>query len=144
MTDGDFNYFSRRAASDKLLRDLTLIKIHNMENINMELLHWFINFLDENSAATRKGKRNNYDVVSENQKLVEKIRKFGKQNVHSSVKDNFWGVDLADILPTSRCNEEFQFLLFVIDILSKYAWGFLLKDKKGITIANAFLKKSFR
>ena len=31
-------------------------------------------------------------------------------------------------------------LLCVIDIYSKYAWILLLKDKKGITIINAFQK----
>ena len=30
------------------------------------------------------------------------------------------------------------FLSCVIDIYSKYAWVFPLKDKKGITITNAF------
>ena len=31
-----------------------------------------------------------------------------------------------------------RFLLCVIDIFSKYAWVTPLKDKKGITITNAF------
>ena len=34
-----------------------------------------------------------------------------------------------------------RFLLCVIDIFSKYAWVISLKDKKGITVTNAFLKK---
>ena len=34
----------------------------------------------------------------------------------------------------------FRFLLCVIDIYSKYAWFKTLKDKKGITITNAFQK----
>ena len=33
-----------------------------------------------------------------------------------------------------------KFLLCVIDIYSKYAWIIPLKDKKGITITNAFEK----
>ena len=33
-----------------------------------------------------------------------------------------------------------RFLLFVIDISSKYAWVAPLKDKKRITITNAFQK----
>ena len=32
----------------------------------------------------------------------------------------------------------FRFLSCVIDICSKYAWVFPLKDKKEITITNAF------
>ena len=47
----------------------------------------------------------------------------------------------------SKFNKGFKFLLCVIDIYSKYAWVAPLKDKKGVSIANAFqsiLKKSNR
>ena len=40
----------------------------------------------------------------------------------------------------NKFNEGFRFLLCVIDIFSKYAWVVPLKDKKGITIINAFQK----
>ena len=40
----------------------------------------------------------------------------------------------------SKFNKGFRFLLCVIDIFSKYAWVVPLKDKKGISIANAFQK----
>ena len=35
-------------------------------------------------------------------------------------------------------NKEIRFLLCVIDIFSKYVWVVPLKDKKGVTIVNAF------
>ena len=41
---------------------------------------------------------------------------------------------------TRKFNIGFRFLLYVIDIFSKYAWVLPLKDKKGITITNAFQK----
>ena len=41
---------------------------------------------------------------------------------------------------TSKFNKGFRFLLCVIDIFSKYAWVVTLKDKKGISIVNAFQK----
>ena len=41
----------------------------------------------------------------------------------------------------SKFNKGTRFLLYVIDIFSKYAWVVPLKDKKGITIVNAFQKK---
>ena len=47
----------------------------------------------------------------------------------------------------SKFNKGFRFLLCVIDIYSKYAWVVPLKDKKGVSIINAFqniLKKSNR
>ena len=44
-------------------------------------------------------------------------------------------------------NKAFIFLLCVIDIFNKYAWVVPLKDKKGVSIVNAFqiiLKESNR
>ena len=38
----------------------------------------------------------------------------------------------------SKFNKGFRFLLCVIDIYSKYTWVIPSKDKKGITITNAF------
>ena len=40
----------------------------------------------------------------------------------------------------SKFNKGFRFLLCVIDIFSKYAWVISLKDKKVISIVNAFQK----
>ena len=40
----------------------------------------------------------------------------------------------------SKFKKGFRFLLCVIDIYSKDAWIITLKDKKGITITNAFQK----
>ena len=67
--------------------------------------------------------------------------------MYSAFKDNIWGADLADIQLISKFNKGFRFFLCVIDIFSKYAWGVPLKDKKGVSIVNAFqsiLKKSNR
>ena len=40
----------------------------------------------------------------------------------------------------SKFNKGFRFLLCVIDIFGKYAWLVPLKDKKGVSIVNAFRK----
>ena len=40
----------------------------------------------------------------------------------------------------SKVNKGFRFLLCIIDIFSKYAWVVPLKDKKGVSIVNAFQK----
>ena len=66
------------------------------------------------------------------------IRKFKKRKVYSTLKDNIWGVDLADMQLLSKYNKGIRFLLCVIDIFSKYAWVVPLKDKKGISIVKAF------
>ena len=47
----------------------------------------------------------------------------------------------------SKFNKGLRFLPCVIDIYSKYAWVAPLKDKKGVSVVNAFqsiLKKSNR
>ena len=40
----------------------------------------------------------------------------------------------------SKFNKGFRFLLCIIDIFSKHAWVFPLKDKKCVSIVNAFQK----
>ena len=66
------------------------------------------------------------------------IRKFKNRRVYSSFKGNIWRVDLADMQLISKFNKGIRFLLCVIDTFSKYAWDAPLKDKKGVTIVNAF------
>ena len=68
------------------------------------------------------------------------IRKFNKRKVYSQFKDNIWGVDLADTKLLSKQNKGIKYLLCAIDLFSKYAFVVPLKDKKGISITNAFNK----
>ena len=60
--------------------------------------------------------------------------------MHSSFKDNIWGVDLADMTLISRFNKGIKYLLCVIDLFSRYYWVVGLKDKKGVTVVNGFKK----
>ena len=68
------------------------------------------------------------------------IRKFKKRKVYSRFKDNIWGADLADMQLINKFNKGFRFLLRVIDIFTKYAWAIPLKDKKAVSIVDAFQK----
>ena len=81
--------------------------------------------------------------VKENQQLTNEfhkpiIRKFKNIRVHSTFKDNIMGANLVDMQLTSNFNERFRFLLCVI--FRKYAWVVPLKDKKDVSIVNAFQK----
>ena len=84
----------------------------------------------------------NQQLADELHKAI--IRKFRKRKVYSSFKDNIWGVDLADIQLISKYNKGIRYLLCVIDLVSKYAWGVPLKDKKVATITDAFQKILYR
>ena len=65
------------------------------------------------------------------------IKNFQKQKVLSPFIKNVWGADLADMQLIIKSDKEISFLLCVIDIFSKYASVFPLKD---ITITKDFQK----
>ena len=93
----------------------------------------------------KKSKSSGVKSIPQNEQLADElhkpiIRKFKKRKVYSAFKENIWAADLADIQLISKFNEGFRFLLCVIDIYSKYAWVVPLKDKKGVSIVNAFQK----
>ena len=69
--------------------------------------------------------------------LLENLK---EERFHSSFKDNIWGVDLSDMQLISTFDKGIKYLLCVIYLFSKYAWVVPLKDKRGITIVNAFHK----
>ena len=94
----------------------------------------------------KKSKGSGVNIPSEfNEQLAEElhkpiIRKLKKRKVYSGFKDNIWGADLADMQLISNFKKRFRFLLCVIDIFSKYAWVVPLKDKKDVSIVDAFQK----
>ena len=69
-------------------------------------------------------------------------RKFKKRRVFVNGIDKIWAADLADMTALSKYNEGYRFLLLVIDIFSKYGYLVPLKNKQGVTVADA-LKKIF-
>ena len=80
-----------------------------------------------------------------NEQLAEElhnsiIKKFKKRKVYSSFTENIGGADLAIMQSISKFNKGFRSLLCVIDSFSKYTWVVPLKDKKSLTIVNAFEK----
>ena len=85
-----------------------------------------------------KGMENNKILAEELHKPV--IKKFKKRKVYSQFKDKIWGVDLADMQSLSKKSKGIKYLLCAIDLYSKYAFVVPLKDKKGISIVNAFYK----
>ena len=68
------------------------------------------------------------------------IKKIEKRKVYSQFKGNIWGVDLADMQSLIRKNKGIKYVLCAIDLYSKYPFVIPLKDKKGISIVNAFNK----
>ena len=143
MAYGDFKDLARRAASHKFLRDkaFNIAKNPKHDGYQRGLASIVYKFFDKKS--TRNVVAN--DEIKQNLQLPKELhkpitRKFKKRKVYSGFKDNIWGADLADMQLISKFNKGFRFLLCVIDIFSKYAWVVPLKDKKGVSIVDAFQK----
>ena len=96
------------------------------------------NFFDKKSKGSGITNESNHQLANELHKPIEK--KIKKRKVYSSFKGNIWGVDLADIESLSKYNKRIKYLLYAIDLFSKYARVIPLKDKKGTSIVNAFQK----
>ena len=103
------------------------------------------------SLADKSAKGSGYATkfaMLQNEKLATElhkpiIKKIKARKVYSSFEDNIWGADLAHMQLRSRFNKRIRLLLMAIDIMviSIYAQVVPLKDKKGVTIVNAFQKK---
>ena len=111
-----------------------------MMDIREDLLLWFMNFFDKKSkeGGVHVEVKHNEQLAKELHKPI--IRNFLKKTVYAGFKDNISGADLADMQLISKSNKGFRFLLCVIDIFSKYAWVVPLKEKKSVSIVDAFQK----
>ena len=149
MAYGDFKDLAKRTIADKVLGDkaFKIASDQKYDGYQRRLASMVYKFFDKksegngrplSSASQIVNNKKNIQLADELHKPI--IRKFNKRKVHSSFKDNIWGVDLADMQLLSKFNKRFRFLLCVIDIFSKCAWVIPLKDKKGVSIVNAFQK----
>ena len=127
-----------RTEADKVLKDKGYNIASNPEYDGYQrgLAIMVYKFFDKKSTGS--GIASSSILADEFHKPI--IKKFNKRKVYSQFKDNIWGVDLADMQSLSRKNKGIKYLLCAIDLYSKYAFFIPLKDKKGISIVNAFNK----
>ena len=129
-----------RTKADKTLKDKAYNIASNPEYDRYQrgLANMVNKFLDKKSIGSGIARDSSLILADELHKPV--IKKFNKRKVYSQFKDNIWGVDLADTQSLSNRNKGIKYLLCAIDLFSKYAFVVPLKDKKRISIANAFNK----
>ena len=102
--------------------------------------------LDKKTMSGKgNAKHSSLERTENNKILAEELhkpafKKFNKRKVYSQFRDIIWEVDLADMQSLSKKNKGIKYLLCAIDLFSKYAFVIPLKDKKGISIVNAFNK----
>ena len=91
-----------------------------------------------------KGKHLATPIMMEQQQLLAKevfspqITKFRRERIIPLYKDETWSADLIDKSSLSKYNNNYKFILTVIDIFTKYAWAIPLKNKSGLSITNGF------
>ena len=131
-----------RTEVDKVLKDKAYDIASNPEYDDYQrgLASMVYRFFDKKSTRSGFKKLKNSSSILADELHQPIIRKVDKRKVYSQFKDNIWGVDLADMQSLSRKNKGIKYLLCAIDLYSKYAFVIPLKDKKGISIVNAFNK----
>ena len=127
---------------DKVLRDkaFKIVSDQKYDGCQRGLTSKVYKFFEKKSSGSGANNeiKQNIQLADELDKPI--IRKFKKRKLYSSFRDNIWSTDSADMQLLSKSNKRFRFLLCVIDIYSKYAWVIPLKNKKGVSIVDAFQK----
>ena len=138
MAYGKYKDLTKRTQSDKVLKDKAFKTASNpkYDRYQRGLASMVFKFFDKKSTGSSINPISNQQPADELREPI--IRKFKRRKVYSSFKDNIWGADLVDIQLISKFNKGIRYLLCVIDIFSKYVWVFPLKNKKEVTIVNAF------
>jgi len=67
-------------------------------------------------------------------------RKFPRLHYNVDDIDSLWEADLIDLKSLKSYNNQYQYLLCCIDVLSKYAWVEPLKDKTATPVTKALEK----
>ena len=132
-----FKDLTRRVASDKILCNKAFNIVKNPKGLTL-MVYKFLIKKKTSGGAVKNENISIQEFAEELHKLI--IRKFEKQKVYPSFLGNIWDAGLADMQLISKFNEGILFILCAIDVFSKYALVIPLKNKKGITITNAFQK----
>ena len=66
------------------------------------------------------------------------ITRFRRERIIPLYKNETWSADLIDKSSLSKYNNNYKFILTVIDTFTKYAWAIPLKKKSSLSITNGF------
>ena len=140
MAYGKSKDLAKKTQSDKVSRDkaFKIASDQKCDGYQRGLASMVYKFFDKRSNGSGVATGPNYHFANELHR--QNYRKFKRRKVYSSFRDNNWGVDLADMQSLSKYNKGIKYLLCLIELFSKYAWVVPLKNKRGISIVNAFQK----
>ena len=137
MACGKYKVLTERTESDKVLRDKAFKIASNSDKILRDkafkiasnskyngyergLASIVYKFFDKKSKGSGIKSLSNQQLSDTLHKTI--MKKFKIHKVYSSLKDNIWRADLADMQLKNKYNKGIWFVLCVIDIFSKNAW----------------------
>ena len=122
----DSKDLAKRTISDNILKDRAyeIARNGNYFGYQRALAKMIYKFFDKKTGS---GVSVNEQLAQELQKPV--IKKFMRKKVYVRFKDNIWAADLAEMGSLSSKNKNVKYLLFVIDVFTKYALVKPLNDK---------------
>ena len=135
MAYGNFKDLPTRTASDNVFLDKAFrIAIDSKyDRYYSESASTLYKLLDNNGERTGKE-----SIGIKYWLMNHAILSLESCKFYSSDRDNIWGADLADMQLISKYNIWVRFLLFAVNVSSKYPCAALLKDKKSITASSPF------
>ena len=72
--------------------------------------------------------------------LHKNIRyKFKRVKTRAFVPNQYWQMDLSDVSRYSSYNDGHRFILFIIDVYTRYLWVYILKNKKPASVSKALI-----
>ena len=142
----DVDYTLSRNLKDKHIADQRMIDSINKLPYNQK--QWGT-FLVKNIISSKKklGLGNNPNEILSHELHKPKRVNFERRRVISNHIDHIWGIDLITMIKYSKQNNNYKYILTVIDFFSKHSWCYPLKNKNYNEIINSFkdiFKKSKR
>ena len=129
MVYGKYKDLNKRTQSDTVLKEKAFEIASNSkyDGYQRGLASMVYKFFDKKSKGSGIKSMPNQQLPNE---LQKPIIKFKKRKVHSSFKHSICGAGLADMQLISKYEKGIRYLLCVIDIFSKYAWGCSFERQK--------------
>ena len=63
--------------------------------------------------------------------------KFKKLKTRAVARNQYWQIDLSDLTKYSSYNDDHKFILFIIDVYTRYLWLYPIKNKKPESVSQA-------
>ena len=142
----DVDYTIAKNLKDKHIADKRMIDSINKLPYNEK--QWGT-FLVKNIISSKRklGLGTNPNEILSQELHKPKRINFERRRVISNHIDHIWGIDLITMIKYSKQNNNYKYILTVIDFFSKHSWCYPLKNKNYNEIINSFkdiFKKSKR